>query len=251
MTALAQYTDAIFFDNDMNNITSVGDLCRKIVCVKIPETDPKPTTPFTLEPLLSYIEPFKDNGYYKLIRASFPDDTYDYISGIQREHIQQLYGWITTTRGKRVAIFDWDRTITVFEGIVGGGQKMSMATLFTWFKIVDPNPVESTLLYLCGGEERLRMLREMFDECTRNSIDIIILTNNANAEPGTVFTDITKGLVPTATIICAGCKNMPPELLNNKGMVLRNDPRFSRLLCATSGGRKSRKQRKSRKHSSR
>lgn len=244
------YARAIFFDNEQNNLVTVGSICPTITVVKVPESPRDglfapsyPTIRYDASPLKEYIivNGFETNGYYRFcIAADQIDDTFDHVSGLKHEHADILNNWIQSTvgPGKRVAIFDWDRTITLFEGILGGGSKLSFEELFQKYDVTDdPNPVESALLYLCGGAGRLAMLRTMFQNCVTNNVDVIILTNNATAS-GVPFQQVIKAIAPTARVIISASNALPSEIRGNKGEVLKRDDQFS-TLCTTgmySGG---------------
>jgi hypothetical protein len=237
------YTAAIFFDNEQNNITTVGSICPTITCVKVPESERTsiyapayPTIKYDQSPLKEYIiiNGFETNGYYRFCKgAGQVDDTFDSVSGLKQEHSAILNNWIQSTAAgtKRAAIFDWDRTITLFEGILGGNQASTLNELFQKYGVSDdPNPVESALLYLCGGPGRLGMLRGMFQNCVNNNVDVIILTNN-NSASGVPFQEIIRGIAPTARVIISGSHALEYDIRGNKGKVLERDPYFI-TLCS-------------------
>jgi len=237
------YTAAIFFDNEQNNITSVGSICPTITSIKVPESERKniyspayPIIKYNQSPLKEYIiiNGFETNGYYRFcLGAGQVDDTFDSVSGLKQEHSAILSNWIQSTdpTTKRVAIFDWDRTITLFEGILGGNQASTLNELFEKYGVSDdPNPVESALLYLCGGAGRLGMLRGMFQNCVNNNVDVIILTNN-NSASGVPFQEIIRGIAPSARVIVSGSHTLEYDIRGNKGKVLERDPYFI-TLCS-------------------
>lgn len=243
---IEQFEAGIFFDNEQRNIvndipnpitrkvepTGVCDLCSPgILCVKINESDPsKPLPNMTWKnPILSkYITDnnLTNNSYYNFIKNIIPDEIYDKESGIQKEHIDIFNKWIDDTNilniTKRVAIFDWDRTISMMEGgalitpkctavtIEGTvrtpgnlgtpGLKESllrqMPSKYDALKDYPNITAEDMLLYLCGGETRLKMLRDLFNSCVDKHIYIIIITNNAAAQKN-AFTDMIKHLLIT------------------------------------------------------
>jgi hypothetical protein len=248
----AKYKAAIFFDNDNKNILTVSSGFSCITAVKIPESEPfaapyyksYPQMLLTQEPLASYVERFQDNSYYQfLIKSRIRDDTYDELSGIKQVHIDLLNRWIgdTKNKGERVAVFDWDRTISLFEGAIGhANEAYTTQSEFEAVGINDPNPVESTLLYLCGGPERLAMLRGMFNTCRQNGVDIIIFTNNASVLNMPLFREAVYGITPGIKVICSANPTLDPSIKGNKGLVLKTDEQFSEL-CLSSGGRKKRK----------
>jgi hypothetical protein len=235
------YTSAIFFDNEQNNLVTVGSICPSINVVKVPESHrtsiydpPYPTIKYDQSPLKEYIilNRFETNGYYRFcIAADQTDDTFDHISGLNYEHATILNNWIQSTAGSKkcVAIFDWDRTITLFEGVLGGSSKSSFEELFEKYDVTDdPNPVESALLYLCGGAGRLTMVRNMFQNCVNNNVDVIILTNNPTAT-GVPFQQLIKAIAPSSRVIISGSKALADDIRGNKGKVLERDAQFSTL----------------------
>jgi hypothetical protein len=112
--------------------------------------------------------------------------------------------------------------------------------------------VEDVLLYLCGGSERLNMLRIILSELVKLGIDVIFLTNNGTCKNDNLygFNELVNGLMPPGmpyTIICS----RDPPFVGHKGKALRDlIPDKSSLLClnmSQRGGYK--KQRRTRRKS--
>ena len=209
------YTSAIFFDNDPNNIANVSALCNRIQCVAVPEGRENLIS-FTKEPLKSYLKTIPGNEYAAYVKEVYtsngkePQDIYDPISGIKRKEINILNTWLTSGEGKRAAIFDWDRTITTVEGFLSLNRPLTDK-----FK-------EDMLIYLLGGKLRLQTIRQMFQDCRNNGVDIIILTNNGGCKYD-FFDELLLHLIqgPYNKI----CSNS----LTGKGLFLARDTLFQNL----------------------
>jgi hypothetical protein len=124
--------------------------------------------------------------------------------------------------------------------------------------------VDQTLQYLCGGNDRLEMLKnDVFGYCVRNGITVCILTNSSGCgQPGPggfkysrCFRDLITGLFPveyrdTPFIIRCSDPPPPPDPKNaptHKGKTLRADPLFG-LVCAAIGGTRRKRYRRRRSH---
>lgn len=216
---------AIFFDNVQAHLNEVKAQNRNIKLVKIPDTQPCNGFGKTEEPYKSYLASLGPNTYVDELPLY---DMYDPVSGIQENHIRILNRWLSQTRyaHQRAAIFDWDRTLTMVEGLY---------------------PIESTetlhfedaLLYLMGGSKRLFLLRKMFDKLHRLKVELFILTNNmASLDP--FFKQLVHCLsphIPPTNILCAYATHR-----GNKGHALEQNDRLStiRLIKYRRKTRKSR-----------
>ena len=266
------FTSAIFFDNEQKNLDEYGgvcNICSDITCVKIDETHPinpikwgNPDGPDVVSPdnteLTKYIRDnnFKENTYYKISKTAFPDgDRYDIKSGIQKKHIDMYYTWKEETAGQpnRAAIFDWDRTITIFEGLIPfkiSYEAPDLARLLQLYinyyetraeldmvekiKTFPPITASDTILYLLGGQERVDMLRELFRNCQESDITIIILTNNGNCERH-IFDELLKELLEDIPYI-----KMCSRYAKGKGIFLQGENNFE-TLCPSASSPPSRK----------
>ena len=112
------YGSAIFFDNS-NYHTDDFTKLTKITTVNVGETSEAHSLPIDSPIFSNFIKAsgLQLNSYYFVLYATLAEIAYDPLSGIKVEHINILDDWIKTVEGKGVAIFDWDRTMTVFEGL--------------------------------------------------------------------------------------------------------------------------------------
>ena len=182
-----KYDVVIFVDNSMKHIDEV---CPKtdgpIACIRIPESSKVlPDSKALFEQAMrDFGSELKGNLYVNFIDQKMgASDAYDPLSGLQLEpHDQHIKKWVETTSGRRVAIFDWDRTITLFEGIASAKRRNIRFLLDTYItngkQIAVQRFIEDGLIYLCGGHVRLNYLRQLMYKLYTRGIDIIILTNN-------------------------------------------------------------------------
>jgi hypothetical protein len=256
------FNAAIFFDNDSDNIDEPGkgvsSVCRDkmMTCIKINETENIQKCNWSEEPLKSYIEQFgNENIYLNALRIKYDSDKIDIVSGIQDKEISILNDWIEKTESLgdgRAAIFDWDRTLTIFEGLVLG--RGSISKLLQDF--IKTTPLKSEkhdllqdfskeitsediLLYLLGGEERLQKIREMFQNCYLNQVSIYILTNNGLAKNNDSYKELLAYLfdgIPY-TLIYSGDGQ-------GKGIHLKKIDKFANLCGVFTGGKKKRNTKK-------
>jgi hypothetical protein len=254
------YEAAIFFDNDTNNFyepkKGVCEVCPnddKMRCIPINETENIQKCKWDEEPLKSYIKQFgNENIYLNALRILYDSDKFDVVSGIQDYEISTLNDWIEETESlgdRRAAIFDWDRTLTMFEGLVLG--RGSVRKLLETFIKMTPLKSkkhdslqdftkeitsEDILLYLLGGEERLAKIREIFQNCYTNQISIYILTNNGLAKDNDSYREILAKLfdgIPY-TLIWSGDGQ-------GKGIHLKKIAKFKKIcgiVSDTAGGKR-------------
>ncbi len=245
-----QIQQAIFFDNDHTNIVLVYKACGNIIsCVEIPESS-------SAGPTLNYGTPYmdhlrnrlKDKQYFDFLASIQRFDTLDIVSGIQSRHLAQLQEWMenTATFPRRAAIFDWDRTLTMFEGF-----SLESYEGLKWGSI---------LRYLMGGDKRFNGLRRMFQMLHEQNIQIIILTNNGacGSPDEEMYRLFFQGLVEAFldpipfTLICSRY-----TARGHKGNAIRQDPRFTGCVAQalskggkrkTKGKGKRKSKRKTRKY---
>ena len=228
-------TRAIFFDNDAEKIAQVRANCPGITCVKIPESHDVPLIPFTADPLKTYSDKFLLNSYVDLLRLNNWKDQYDEISGIREVHLAPL---ATLPDGPTSAVlFDWDRTLTLFEGIYNFPDVISRVdevhSLPKYSGITKEafteQFIEDMLIYLFGGEERLGMIRRTMQQLHERGIQIFILTNNGSCTEPWFSSSYVQKLFPSILIdhiLCSG----NAVYRGNKGALLKAHPLF-RTVC--------------------
>ncbi len=171
-----EYSSVIFFENSMEQKRYIAESCSTVrfvneslaeaepnanfIVVNIQETEPVPNVPFDELP---FKEQLGDNEYVEKYNLRERSDRFDARSGIQQYHYDNiLKPWISSRKlGTHIAVFDWDRTITVVEGL-----------------FLSDEIIEDTLNYVCGGILRVNMLKDMFRKLREANIHIMILTNN-------------------------------------------------------------------------
>lgn len=185
----------IFFDNDPAKIAQVRDSCRlgNITRVQVKESCENPNKTINTELLAQKPNAInKDtNLYYKLHTVTRSKHIfYDRVSGVHEEHVEKLHKWEKATRKAedRYAFFDWDRTLSMNEGLIfpppvkiGDSIVKAYARYgVTGADITEERIYEDMSEYLAGGRERLAMLREMFQFLRSSGIHLVILTNNGS-----------------------------------------------------------------------
>jgi len=180
---------------------------------------------------------------------------YDPVSGIHQPHIDYFNAWEAHTHAmgaNRALILDWDRTITVIEGIIlppqaatfaGNGILNALIPLYPARIMQEPQLREVTtvdaLMYLCGGGGRLNAIVQWLNAVAHQGIHIMILTNNKGCITAPhLFNELVVTLLqgyPNYSITCSG--NMVYQ--GDKGLALSYDPRFNTLCgAAMAGGRR-------------
>ena len=238
---MEEYTSGIFFDNDADHITAVGH-CSSIKCIKVGAIEDS-GTPLTAKfpRYVDYYHLLSDDGqfvYDEMLDTSFyMDEQYDPQSGIQAKHVEDCREWLEATKDeeKRIALFDFDRTLSLFEGI---DQRIPERRYVT---------IEGYSNYLFGGKKRVQMLKDMLDMLVDKNVTIKILTNNGLCgSPNKIIEKLVNTLYTEAEIICS----RPPdgstteEWHSSKLSALMKDLRFTVLCPPTSGGKINKKKRR-------
>ena len=260
----------IFFDNDEAKINQVASQCNDIELVRVPESDVAAANPSAINPAYAALwtpHNIYMNAYTRIHAANgTPHQFFDIHSGIQIPEFAIINDWVTRSAAlgvQRTAIFDWDRTLTMVEGIVlpipGPGQNaLTIRDLMSLYPPFAPfgaplNYVEDMLIYLCGGAIRLQTLRDMFRYLHFNDIDIKILTNNPSAG------DNRRALFKELVVALIGVPGYDPEIRcsyfsvppGDKGRVMKD---MFPVLCSAAmagGRRRSTAKRRRRGHKSR
>ena len=183
-----RYTNVLLYDNEQIHIDQIAELglSERINTIKVGGKAVKERIPFTDASFASYLASLGENTYAQLLPLIDVADYYDNTSGIKAADMELFDSWVATTsyENNRIVLFDWDRTITIIEGIRTAGPGF-----FERYNAEDLNKkgtripttgrfIKDTLLYAVGGEMRLAQLRAFFHHITSQGVDIGILTNN-------------------------------------------------------------------------
>jgi hypothetical protein len=246
---MAEGPISVFFDNDQEKIEQFENR-PKVVPVKIDETPGAvKDKPFASFPFYAELKT-SGNTYLKFLETlGYKGDTYDDASGVTGTLINEIdEDYIVPNASIKYAIFDWDRTLTKFEGFfmdrnatfAGDGYLESIRdklrrnndTVNIANLVGAPSvTAEDMLLYLFGGAKRLGQLRGWmtYFQGEDREMEIIILTNNGSClYPG--FRELVDAFAPKCRIVCS-----KPHDGNKETAMLGNMPE------AITGGRRRRK----------
>jgi hypothetical protein len=101
----------------------------------------------------------------KILDKEYPNNGID-------DNLAELNAWIgrrdASARHPKILLFDWDRTITVVEGMQFSG--LSSDVKF-----------EDIIEFVMGGRSRFRRLQQMIDNCFSSGVQVYFITHNPNA----------------------------------------------------------------------
>ena len=137
----------LFFDDQIANIYDVQTAFPSSTCVLI---DPRPVERDLRE--------FEGNPYFQKMPMN---------RGFHEEHMAMVDAWLSTE--KPILIFDWDKTLSVVEGI-------HMPRLQSFEDI--GMPLEDVCHVILGGHTRIALLKSFFKH-----VKVVIVTNNPSACP--------------------------------------------------------------------
>jgi len=153
-------SNIVFYDDDPININEVSKLKIKSILI----------TPHIVN--LNYKE--KNNYYKNFVNNSYYEHykpTGTPSNGISNKHIDELCIWVKTIT-KPIVLFDWDRTITCFDGFAMENQPFTYSSIGV--------KIQDVIEYICGGKNRVSILAHMCQKI-RNRGEIFIITNNPAA----------------------------------------------------------------------
>ena len=126
----------------------------------------------------------------KILAKSHPNN------GIDGDDLGELLHWIETPDRPKVLLLDWDRTVTVVEGMQ--------------FKGLNPDvKLQHIIEFIMGGFERYRRMEHLFDACVRHGVKFYIVTHNPNASKKNpnrewylkIISEMTNGRIDSKSIL--------------------------------------------------
>lgn len=238
MREYKRYSRALFVDNDATQIRLVNESMPRIDTIRIPESET--VNPVSMSEIQRHIDIPDTNKYVERVSRIYarPNFFFDPVSGIHEKHIARMDAWLAagTEQDASALLFDWDRTLSMFEGYYGDDEGEIIGDRAAYY--------EDVLVFLLGGVARLAAIRNLIVRAHSKQVDVFILTNNGGCDdPYSGFNHFVAQLfhpigVPY-TLICG------MYFGGHKGKALESDPRFTKLMLASSGGGARTKRRRS------
>ena len=147
----------VFYDDDINNIALVSQL--PIKCIFIRDNPVQ----LNYKEHYNYHNNFVNNSYYNYFKPGGRPS-----NGFNMTNAEDLLLWLNRISNP-IVLFDWDRTITCFDGFAIENYPFTYNS--KGVKILD------VLEYICGGYTRLNLLSYVFQKI-RQKGEIFIVTNN-------------------------------------------------------------------------
>lgn len=239
-------THAIFFDNDAAQCASVQAVAvpGRMQVVHVGGSPDR--VPFLRRPFV----PGETNAYRvmmsRLVAIYGPgamDDRYDPSSGIKAEHIALADGWLASLDHQRtvdpsvfvkgIACFDWDRTITIMEGINIRDTERLVRNVMAQDR---PNRAEiasrlihDTFSWHMGGEPRMAVLRALMGRLHAGGVDVYIVSSNSLAADY-IFQEMVQTQIFPMCALKFICTRGAPY---GKGPVLMAHPAFHQVTQAS------------------
>ena len=166
-----------FFDNDINNFHD-SEICPHAIPVQICESTEQQMTN-NQEAFSKYLSILGQNArLYGLTMNSLDEgDGYDMRSGITIDQINHYKNKVikNSPSSMKAYIFDWDRTLTVFEGIYA--IQDNIRTILEGLNLANIKTAEVGEYYF-GGNERVNVLKELWKTLINHGIEIWVLSSN-------------------------------------------------------------------------
>lgn len=232
-------TPIIFFDNDIRHCQ---DMRRNVEnCESVYVEDQSKLDEYTSGNDYMQKQATARNIYAQITIRELGSEPH-ICKGITDEIIStRLTPWIERTQSyeNRFAVFDWDRTMSVVEGL-------AIPSRFPYKDNEEDAFIAHMTTYVLGGEPRIQMLIHMFQNIIASGTQVVILTNNPSAMPTLqnirqrkTFLKMIKIIIPQFIDANLLCSYRSPSKSN----------RFKEYLASLNlltGGKK--KQRKTKRH---
>jgi hypothetical protein len=166
-----------FYDNQLDIIQQFKTMLKKVDTVYIPDrpnseilnhSQPKD---FTKE----FLKKYPNNKFAEYL-SSFRNTERSINMGFSLYNAADLLKWSFSTIQTKVALFDWDGTLSVAEGIILPSNPIDTLSFHT----MGIN-YRDIAVYYCGSEDRFLWLKYMFEVLHKQQVEIFVLTNNPMA----------------------------------------------------------------------
>ena len=158
MLYIMSISNIVFYDDDLINIMEISKLSIPSILISNKPVD------LNYKEKHNYHKNFVNNSYYDYFKSAGTPS-----QGFYMDHAKDLLAWIHKTDNP-IVLFDWDRTITCFDGFSIENYPFSYSS-----NGIDPNDV---IEYICGGYSRLNLLSFVFNAIRKEKGEIFIVTNN-------------------------------------------------------------------------
>ena len=187
-----------FFDNDANNFVDYTR-CICVIPIEIPESKriatPDGNYAFTdLSTYQNYISKLSPGAqlYANSVKKRKGIDSYDPVSGISCKDLEDYTSKLNnnTFRDRLAAmIFDWDRTLTVMEGVPARYKSLSKLITHYQEKYDMSNSVSprDIVEYYFGGNRRMLLIKKLGEALNGHNKLIYVLSANSGLSNHTDF----------------------------------------------------------------
>jgi hypothetical protein len=217
-----------FYDNQLDIIKQFKNTLKYIDAILVPNTPNKEILKGSNKSYNYTIEFLKNNpeNKYAQYLYSLHNRENETCIGFSENNALDLTKWANKLINNKVAIFDWDGTLSVIEGII-------LPTTESEIKMYKNKNIsfQEIAHYYCGTKYRFYWLRSMFEYLHNRNVEIFILTNNPIAstkkinglgkESKNMFFRVAKEIIPCLkkeNILCGYETNgfKPYTFLKNK-----------------------------------
>jgi hypothetical protein len=188
---------------------------------------------------MAYPRAFPGNQYADIMMKMGGEEIMPSL-GLTKQHVKLLEDWVRRSSPPHIAVFDWDRTLTVVEGLVIPGNREWNDLNRKW-----PWSITDTMEYLFGGTARLQMLQDMFKWLHNQGVDVFIVTRNNSAVGAKMaFYDLIRHMDPVFSfdhlIYTSGDAKKSEALRNNREYRIIMTPIRYRVGQYLRGGKRNR-----------
>ena len=162
MIDFEQMKNIVFYDDDPINIVEVSKLKIKSILITNGPVN------LNYKERHNYYKNFVNNSYFDHFKpAGSPS------CGFTLKHAETLVGWLKTQKNP-IVLFDWDRTITCFDGFAIENHPFTYSSVGV--------KLQDVAEYICGGKQRLQILAHVCQRIrNEENGEIFIVTNNPSA----------------------------------------------------------------------
>ena len=157
-------SNILFYDDDIRNIKEVSKLPIKCIFITDKQVN------LNYKERHDYHKNFINNSYYNLFKPlGTPTQGFNMKYAEELLLLLNTFPDINRNDKTNVVLFDWDRTITCFDGFAIENAPFTYSSVGV--------KIQDVLEYICGGYTRLNLLSYVFQRI-RRKCELFIVTNN-------------------------------------------------------------------------
>lgn len=225
-----------FYDNKKDNIITMKMNCGNIKSILAVEQRAREKLYINYP----YLKIFDNNVYTKHLKRKKPkhqENIEEMSDALTREQMDELLMWASANRyNKKIVLFDWDRTLSVIEGVLLTKSEKEDGSMISQVEdIRDKEQFYADMLIYYLSPYRANDIIRMFGALRLYDTEIFILTNNGGCFDSFDYRSLMNELgIDKKHLLCSGRSGSKHEyLIQTFGNCLLDPAGISELLKAS------------------